>query len=302
MADERGVLGTVWNEWQTSWSGSQTLASSTTSTTNNSLNGLRVNNGNSFVTGMETTATSSITGRTRTRTRTGTRNTLSGFDTVRANFGNRVIGVAFQPFMRSRPVAFSVTSLKPNTRVYAFFEGIDVNAWVCPDSVYTGNALNSPKGFGQPIVTDHNGNVSGILIIPNGHSPVGTFTTGTSSELATRGISGDELDRRRVSQSSSDEAYNYQNFTGVFEDLIYDTTSPQRQFRVGERTFRLTSSSTNSQLEDQVDTFAEKEYFAMGLLETTERTITSTRVPTIAQRSVSDSAVSYTHLTLPTKA
>lgn len=288
MADERGVLGTVWNEWQTSWSGSQTLASSSTTTSNNSLNGLNTGN-NTFVTGMETTATSSITGRTRTRTRTGTRNTLSGFDTVRQNFGNRVIGVAFQPFMRSRPVAFSVTSLKPNTRVYAFFEGIDVNAWVCPDSVYTGNALNSPKGFGQPIVTDDNGNVSGILIIPNGHSPVGTFTTGVASELATRGISGDELDRRRVSQSSSDEAYNYQNFTGVFEDLIYDTTSTQRQFRVGERTFRLTSSSTNSQLEDQVDTFAEKEYFAMGLLETTERTITSTRVPTIAQRSVSDS-------------
>ena len=288
MADERGVLGTVWNEWQTSWSGSQTLASSTTTTSNNSLNGLNTGN-NTFVTGMETTATSSITGRTRTRTRTGTRNTLSGFDTVRQNFGNRVIGVAFQPFMRSRPVAFSVTSLKPNTRVYAFFEGIDVNAWVCPDSVYTGNALNSPKGFGQPIVTDANGNVSGILIIPNGHSPVGTFTTGVASELSTRGISGDELDRRRVSQSSSDEAYNYQNFTGVFEDLIYDTTSTQRQFRVGERTFRLTSSSTNSQLEDQVDTFAEKEYFAMGLLETTERTITSTRVPTIAQRSVSDS-------------
>ena len=203
MADERGVLGTVWNEWQTSWSGSQTLASSTTTTSNNSLNGLNTGN-NTFVTGMETPATTSIT---------GTRNTLSGFDTVRQNFGNRVIGVAFQPFMRSRPVAFSVTSLKPNTRVYAFFEGIDVNAWECPDSVYTGNALNSPKGFGQPIVTDANGNVSGILIIPNGHSPVGTFTTGVASELSTRGISGDELDRRRVSQRSSDEAYNYQNFT-----------------------------------------------------------------------------------------
>ena len=289
MADERGVLGTVWNEWQTSWSGSQTLASSSTTTRDNSRNGMMPNGSGDVIVGVDRTVNSTVTGRTRTRTRTGTRNTMSGFDTVRQNFGNRVIGVAFQPFMRSREVAFSVTAMKPNTRIYAFFEGIDVNGWVCPDSTYTGFALNSPKGFGQPIVTDNNGNVSGVFIIPNGHAPVGTFDAATASTLATRGISGTELDRRRVSQSSSDDGYNYQTYTGVFEDLIYDTSSAQRQFRVGERTLRLTSSSTNSSLEDQVDTFAEKEYFAMGLLETTERTITSTRVPTIAQRSVGDS-------------
>lgn len=290
MADERGVLGTVWNEWQTSWSGSQTLASSSTTSRDNSRNGqMPTGSDTAVVVGVDRTVNSTVTGRTRTRTRTGTRNTMSGFDTVRQNFGNRVIGVAFQPFMRSREVAFSVTAMKPNTRIYAFFEGIDVNSWVCPDSSYTGFALNSPKGFGQPIVTDDNGNISGVFVIPNGHAPIGTFDDGTISTLATRGISGTELDRRRVSQSSSDDAYSYQTYTGVFEDLIYDTSSPQRQFRVGERTLRLTSSSTNSDLQDQVDTFAEKEYFAMGLLETTERTITSTRVPVIAQRSVGDS-------------
>ena len=286
MADESGVLGTIWNEWQTSWSGSQVVASDS-ATSNASATG---RDGEASVTvGVDTTVSTAITGRTRTRTRTGTRNTLSGFDTIRQSYGNRVVGVAFKPLMRSRPVAFSSTGLKPNTRLYAFFEGIDANAWVCPDSTYTGNALNSPKGFGQPIITDNNGSVSGILIIPNGHAPVTTFTTSLTTELSTRGISGDDLNRRRVAQSTSDAAYNYQVFTGNFDDIIYDTSSPVRQFRVGERTFRLTSSDVNSHLQDQVDTFAEHEYFAMGMLETSQRTIVSTRVPVIAQRSVSDS-------------
>ena len=289
MADERGVLGTVWNEWQTSWSGQEVIAQDSATARDTTWSGRLTRPRGDLILGVDTTVSTSIMGRTRTRTRTGTRNTLSGFDTIRQSFGNRVIGVAFQPFMRTRPVAFSMQGMKPNTRVYAFFEGIDVNAWICPDSVYTGWALNTPKGFGQPIITDANGSISGIFIVPNGNAPLTTFTTEDVTNLGARGISGDELDRRRVSQSSSDASYTFQTFTENIEDIIYDTSSPTRQFRVGEKTLRFTSSPTNSSLEDQVDTFCEHEYFAMGLLETTERTVVSTRVPTIAQRQVGDS-------------
>lgn len=303
MADERGVLGTIWNEWQTSWSGSEVIASDTgrggftsTSSVNTGLvnpqgSGLDRN----LLLAIDSTATTnvavttSITARTRTRTRTGTQNTLTGFDTINQSFGDRVVGVAFIPFMRSRDIGFRATGLKPNTKIYAYFDGIDVSAWVCPDTSYTGEAMNSPKGFGQPIITDATGSVSGIFVIPNGFPPLAEFTDNTVTELQSRGITGDDLNRRRVNQSSSNDSYVYQTFTGNVDDIIYDTEGSFRQFRVGERVFRLTSSPKNSSREDEVDTFAETEYFAMGLLETSQETIMSTRVPTISQRTVSES-------------
>lgn len=308
MADENGVLGTIWNEWQTSWSGSEVIASSTSTDSTNTpfIAGLRINPtrwqrqiDRGIITqevpdrefgaalGIDASVTSSITARTRTRTRTGTQNSITGFSTITQSFGERVVGTAFIPFMRSRNVGFRATGLKPNTRLYAFFEGIDIGAWVCPDSVYTGEALNSPKGFGQPIVTDASGSISGVLVIPNGFAPVREFTDEILSELEQQGISGADLDSRRVSQSSTDPGYNLQKYTSM-DRIIYDTSSESRRFRVGEKVLRLTSSATNSQREDDVDSFAEKEYFAMGLLETTEETIVSTRVPTIAQRNVSE--------------
>ena len=303
MADERGVLGTIWNEWQTSWSGSEVIASDEAiidSRTGRTAVGQAVGqqSGARGIRNIVTTTfdnfrdddflTTAITARTRTRTRTGTRNQLTGFDTINQAFGNRVVGVSFLPFMRTRAVGWRVTGLKPNTRVYAYFDNIDVNAWVCPDSSYTGEPESSPKGFGQPIIADAEGNVSGIFIVPNGFPPLDVFDSNVTTELASRGISGDELDRRRVNQSSSTEGYNLQKFTGNVEDIIYNSEGDFRQFRVGESVFRLTSSAKNATREDEVDTFAEKEYFALGLLETTENTIMSTRVPTIAQRSVSD--------------
>ena len=306
MSDENGVLGTIWNEWQTSWSGQQEIASDTSTSGNlmpwmpnfqrNLPANLRMTNPNGsgatrdlLVAGATVTTSTSIMGRTRTRTRQGTQNRLAGSNVVQQSFGDRVVGMAFQPNMRSRAVRFTSTALKPNTVLYPFFEGIDISLWVCPDETYTGDALNSPKGFGQPIITDANGNVSGVFIIPNGAAPLSAFTTNATNELATRGISGTDLDRRRVATSSSDSSYNLQRFTGNLDDIIYDTNSSTRTFRVGERSFRLTSSNVNSQREVDVDTFAEAEYFAMGLMETIQETIVSTRVPTITQRSVSDS-------------
>ena len=311
MADERGVLGTIWNEWQTSWSGSEVIASDqaiidsrtgrraigrTSSRTTRQERGRgRVRN---VATTRTTTTfqnfrdddilTTAITARTRTRTRTGTQNQLTGFDTVNQAFGNRVVGVNFIPFMRTRAVGWRVTGLKPNTRVYAFFDAIDVNAWVCPDSTYTGEPESSPKGFGQPIISDAEGSVSGIFIVPNGFPPIDVFDDNVVTELASRGIGGDDLNRRRVSQSSSTADFNKQKFTGSVEDIIYNSEGDFRQFRVGESVLRFTSSAKNSSREDEVDTFAEKEYFAIGLMETQENTIMSTRVPTIAQRTVTD--------------
>jgi len=123
LANAAGVLGTQWNEWSTNWIG---------------------------VTGPNPTEFRGIA------TREGVRTDVVPL-TVRQNIGTRVVDVGTVPFMRSIDVSFVGTRFKPNTRLYAFFDGVDVNAFVRP---VDGN-------YGDPIVSDANGRVEGIFTIPN---------------------------------------------------------------------------------------------------------------------------------------
>jgi len=191
-------FGTVWNEWQTNWTGRFT---------------------NRTTSGRTTTT---VSGRTGTATRTGITRTISGSNVITQSFGNRVVDVAFIPFIRSQTISFSATRLKPNTKVFPFFDNESVSSSVTPSGGVAGGTLT----------TDANGAVSGTFTIPN---------TSTS------------------------------------------------RFRVGERVFRLTSSSTNSDDDDSVDTFADGVFTARGLQITTEETVQSTRVPIIRAEAVSQS-------------
>ena len=199
LAGNTNNLGTLWNEWQTNWTGRWDNSS-------------RINN--QFV--------NVNRGRTGTRTRSGITREIAGSNVRRQSFGERVVDLSFIPFIRSRDITFSGTRLKPNTKVFPFFDNVDVSSHVTPDGGVLGGQLT----------TDANGAVSGTFTIPN------TTTT---------------------------------------------------RFRAGERIFRLTSSSTNSSTDDDVDTFADGRYSARGMQITMEETIQSTRVPVIRNRSVSES-------------
>ena len=94
------------------------------------------------------------TTRTGTKTRTGIRQVIVP-KTVTQNVGDRVISIAFTPFIRSRDVDFVATRLKPNTRVYPYFDNDPINIYVTP----LGGAL------GGNLVTDSNGSVSGLSLI-----------------------------------------------------------------------------------------------------------------------------------------
>ena len=90
------------------------------------------------------------------QTRTGVRQVMVP-QVVRNSLGDRVLNVAFIPFIRSRTINFTGTRFKPNTRVFPFFDNIDVTAYVTP----TGGSL------GGNIVSDANGAVSGTFAIPD---------------------------------------------------------------------------------------------------------------------------------------
>lgn len=129
-------LGTVWNGWQNTWSG--------TSSTINSFSG-------------DIDVNTVIDRTTTTLTRTGTLRELSGSIQQNSSFGDRVIDTSFISFIRTRTIAFRGTRLRPNTRVYPFFDGRDVSQY----------CTNSSGVSGGSLITDSFGEVNGTFTIPN---------------------------------------------------------------------------------------------------------------------------------------
>jgi hypothetical protein len=123
MADQLGVTGTVWDEWQTNWTGS--TSSSTTWQTGDPSRRRQT------VTGYETTVTTD----TGTTSREGIQTTLqSSVNTV--DYGDRIIDIGFTPYMRARPVVYVAKNLKAGTRFFPFFDNISVDEYIKPADVF----------------------------------------------------------------------------------------------------------------------------------------------------------------------
>jgi len=96
--------------------------------------------------------------------------------TITQSVGDRVVDTSFVPFIRSRKVYFEATGLKPNTRVYPFFDNIDLSDYSSEaafvefrdDQTRTDHTDDSPGEITSGnLVTDSNGDVSGYFVIPN---------------------------------------------------------------------------------------------------------------------------------------
>ncbi len=207
-------MSTVWNSWQDTWTGRPVE----TERKNVGTYKKRGGHGWRVIAKEEVTTAQQVS-----QTRTGIR-AVAVPETVRTSIGDRVVSVAFVPFIRSRTLTFTATRLKPNTRVYPFFDNIDVTSYVTPDA----------GALGGNLVTDANGKVEGTFAIPD------------------------------------------------------PKTDSNPRWRTGQRLFRLTSSSTNSLTNANVETAANVEYVARGLLETVRETIISSREARVEMRSVTE--------------
>ena len=156
LARERNNLGTVWNSWQTQWSGVVETRSE-----NWTEGGSQVRPDRFDV--VRTTNT------VRTdQTRTGV-NTQVALRVDRVSQGERVLSVAAIPIMRARTIKFYGAGFLPNTRLYAFFNKQNVNAFVYPFADQTEGGSESTTGLSQgtAIVTDSVGNAKGNFFIPD---------------------------------------------------------------------------------------------------------------------------------------
>ncbi len=233
------VLGTIWNEWQTDWSGvstSSTVVGQTTSEPHTvSDPSFHFGGGpNHDLRQAITTTSDVITTTTSSQTRQGLTTTVVP-NVVQTTVDDRIVNVTMIPYIRSRYVRFTAKRLKPLTKVYAYFDGVAVSAYAKPIGTGTGLSDDPSTALADPLFTDGIGNVSGWFIIPP------------------------------------------------------TSTSDTNKFKTGQRIFRLTDSLTNSP--EDTTTFADATYTAAGVLETTQNTITSVRVPEFVSQSVSDSRI-----------
>jgi hypothetical protein len=211
MLRERGLsntsqeipVGTEWNEWQDQWSGNP-----------------RTN------TRWQGRALVQTTSRDVVQTRAGVRTTIVP-QTVRQSLGNRVISVAFVPFIRSRTINFTAQGMRPNTRVFPFFDNIDITAYVTPDG---GSA-------GGNIVTDANGAVSGTFAIPDPNTSSNPrWRTGKRVFRLTASSTNSE-DRTAVA-TSAEADYDAKGLLETTQEAIVSTREP--------RTVRQTVTSTRT--------------------------------------------------------
>ncbi len=125
MADQLGVTGTKWNEWQTHWNSVPDRVENINSRTD------VWTGSNRLVTGYQTT----FTDWSGYQTRSGVTTNLSSSVNTQS-YGDRIVDLSYIPYMRSRPITFVAQNLKPKTKFYSYFDNIPVNAYVKPADVF----------------------------------------------------------------------------------------------------------------------------------------------------------------------
>jgi len=88
--------------------------------------------------------------------------------------GDFVSNFEFQPYMRSREIKVFAAGLRPNTRHYFFFDGVDVNEFVRPGTTAnTSRAVRRAGIKGAAVSTDSNGKIRAVFELPDGTFFVG---------------------------------------------------------------------------------------------------------------------------------
>lgn len=137
-----GVLGTVWNAPTTIWFGETIISSTSDSAIRQQGVGLnfdakfgvatrRDTSSYNFNFGLRTVVTNTIAVNS-SGVRTGTTKFIVE-NTENTVVSDKVVSTELIPYMRSRNILFRGEAFKPETRMYAFFDGINVDQYIKPN-------------------------------------------------------------------------------------------------------------------------------------------------------------------------
>jgi len=333
LAEKAGVLGTVWNAWQTQWTGEPVTSTQTYVGDQRGLgtvgwrDGLAANTpadqlnamfgdvqGQGWAHRVVTAQTSAVTsGLSRTGINT---QVVAKIDTQLVE--DRVLSTAVIPYIRSRNILIQATGLKPNTTFYPFFDNVNVAAYCTPatkitftgavnfdstsnvgaNTTQTARLINGDSqsclSSGDVITGASSGataicvgseqvlNTSGVVSTRNLYvvNIKGTFTNGESISGSISGVTA-VISAIETTQTAGGSLGTDVN--GKVQLLFAVPNSDTARFRIGQRQFTLTDSTTNDA------TFTSRgngQYFAQGVLETKQATYMSTRNGILVQNQV----------------
>ena len=136
---QTGFGPVIWNSWQTHWSGVETTISTGRRVIENGPS--VIHQGESWRPGQmvstRTVTDQVIEDQFRTTRQRGT-STRSGVRTIvtetfdQESVGDRVVSRDLVPYMRSRNVEFVSKKMKPLTRMYGFFDGVNITEYCVP--------------------------------------------------------------------------------------------------------------------------------------------------------------------------
>ena len=125
---DTGYSPVTWGAWETTWTGGGGLVSESSDESWSSWHSINQDTNQREKT---RTTTQTFTSESSTQQRVGTRSIVrETFSTI--NEGPKVVNTDLAPFMRSRNIEFSASSLKPTTNVFGFFDGENVNKFIIP--------------------------------------------------------------------------------------------------------------------------------------------------------------------------
>lgn len=290
----KSELGTVWNQWQTAWTGVSTSV-------------VDIDRGNRSE---QTAITTTVEGQNRSGV---TSYVKAVYDTK--VLSDRIVSVDIIPFIRSRIVSFFASGLKPETKMNAFFDETSVNSYVTGASKF--GLTNKVGSFDYMTSAGANANQTARTALAKQNAAVTAFAVG---DVVHNGLNGNlaVATATAVVMIDDDSKIHVSNIRGTFTvgQTIYGTISgasatlslieapsmmtnsygelagyfeipsnDKVRFRTGNRNFVLTDSATNGK---DFTTKAIAIYSANGFTENRERTILSTRNGEFAKEIVSE--------------
>jgi hypothetical protein len=314
-----GLAPVEWGSWNTTWRGTQVTGRTRTRTRVDSrrigrtttrgprrsrgrLETTRTTRRDTFI---QFTNTTTLT--TRRQQRTGTQlKVTERFDST--NLGDRVVSTEVIHTMRSRNIEFIARRMKPNGRVYPFFDNVDMSKYVIPKLIeiemisgtfQVGEVLVGNSGavsvrvrvakadhkygpYNAPSQTYKQNPYKTGEILPKAYSTTSSVLNIDTAGLELQSASGYYgyivKDMKLVGQSSGgvakikDIRLKADNSGTIIGSLFLPdpTLSSTPSFSTGTKTFSLTSSKTKSTIVGTKDSEAETTYSASGTLQNVE--------------------------------
>ena len=282
--------GTRWNDWQSVFKGVTDVKVDVTSTVNIDNN---VSVSEEGAVSVVSTATTETTARTTLDTQESfARSGLqfsSAAKTITSSLGEKTVDVSIIPFIRSRPINFVAQQMKPDSVLFASFDGVDVTDYCVQASRLKVVGANTLPTTAQIRVYNDGltgggirseGNVifqRGNVIYYRQNNQTQPFETSNTITLVTSSGLVTTTTANSTSIATLDIPDNgilYTDSLGVCAGIFVIPNDEELRFNLGERAFKLTDS-LNKVLQT---TAAETKYLAYGLSTTKEETILATRM------------------------